>query len=77
MFIKIKKNNLIKIIVIPLLEGPIKILNSLCKILYKLIQNIIYREGINQYKQGKKNKTKSDLNQFIEKNLCSRIKWGK
>ena len=64
---KIIENNEIKINVLPLeLILPIKILNSLCKVIIILIQIKVKREGINQYIEGIIKMPIKVLNQFRE-----------
>jgi len=67
LLIIIKVNKLIKNKVLPLwLLFLIKVLNSLCKILIRIIQIILKREGISQYIGGITKKISKDLNQFID-----------
>lgn len=65
---KIIENKETKIKVDPFgLIGPSKVLNSLCKEIRIIFQIILYREGINQYKDGIIKIPKKVLNQLRDK----------
>lgn len=63
LFIRIKINNLKNMIKFDKLLFII-ILNSFKRNLKRMFHNMIYREGINQYWNGKNKKIKNMLNQF-------------